>query len=425
MRYPEGFLARGDADVALVSTPQSRVVRGEVRLNRLFYLEDVQPRHARPRPRAPAAAAPAGGETDPFLASTQLNVQITGPEALRVNNNIAKLRGDVDLTCRGRWPSRSSSARSELEPGGTLVYSDNNYELERGLITFNNPYPHRSGDRLRGAHPGAQLRHLALPLRHPRPPERQVLLRRRAGRPRGAGAARHRPGAARAGTAAGAGRADRPDRRRTSGRPPSSAGQAASAGQRARRLALRLRPLPHRSAGEHRRLHRRRPADGGQEDLEEPPRHLQQQSGGFGGVHRARRVAGGGQLVLSSRATARRTTTPWTPNGRSAFEAGLPVFLLLPSRGSGCGPDRLRRPPLDLRDRDPLATPTSATVSTSSRGCSPSRPASRSPPRPPPAPCATCRRAASPPRSSCTAARTRPEKARASWSSWCCGRSCG
>ena len=140
VRYPEGFLARGDADIALVSTPQSRVVRGQVRLDRLFYLEDVRVgtldivRRLLQRQRLQVAT------TDPVLATTQLNVQISGANALRVNNNVAKLRGDVDLTLQGTLANPILFGKVELEPGGTVVYSDNSYELERGLITFNNPY---------------------------------------------------------------------------------------------------------------------------------------------------------------------------------------------------------------------------------------------------------------------------------------------
>ncbi|HYU30679.1 MAG TPA: hypothetical protein VEW48_00825, partial [Thermoanaerobaculia bacterium] len=77
VRYPEGFLARGDADLSFVSSGASRIVRGEVRLLRLFYLEDVEVgtlnllRGAFQRQRVEVA------ETDEFLANTQLNVRIT------------------------------------------------------------------------------------------------------------------------------------------------------------------------------------------------------------------------------------------------------------------------------------------------------------------------------------------------------------
>jgi translocation and assembly module TamB len=140
LRYPEGFLARGDADLNFASSGNSRAIRGEVRLDRLFYLEDVEVgtlellRGAFQRERLEVA------ETDEFLATTQLNVRITGPDALRVNNNVARLRGDLDLFVRGTLATPVLFGQVELTPGGELVYADNEYEVERGLITFNNPY---------------------------------------------------------------------------------------------------------------------------------------------------------------------------------------------------------------------------------------------------------------------------------------------
>lgn len=140
MRYPEGFLARGDANLALVATPQSRVIRGEVRLQRLFYLEDFEVdtlqilRGALQRQRLQVA------ETDELLATTQLNIQVTGDDALRVNNNLANLRGSLEqFAIRGTLASPVVFGQVEIEPGGKVVYQDNEYEIERGLITFNNP----------------------------------------------------------------------------------------------------------------------------------------------------------------------------------------------------------------------------------------------------------------------------------------------
>jgi len=140
LRYPEGFLARGDADLGFVSSGNSRVIRGEVRLRRLFYVEDVEVgtldllRGALQRQRLEVA------ETDEFLTNTQLNVRVSGPGALRVNNNVANLRGDVDLFVRGTLANPVLFGRVELDPGGELIYADNEYEVERGLLTFNNAY---------------------------------------------------------------------------------------------------------------------------------------------------------------------------------------------------------------------------------------------------------------------------------------------
>jgi TamB, inner membrane protein subunit of TAM complex/AsmA family len=140
LRYPEGFLIRGDADIALVANGTGRQIRGTVDLERAFYLEDVELgtfqliRQVLQRDRLEVA------ETDPVLAATTLNVLVRGPGALRVRNNIADLRGDIDLTVRGTLARPVVFGRVEIARGGELTYADNEYEIERGLLTFSNPY---------------------------------------------------------------------------------------------------------------------------------------------------------------------------------------------------------------------------------------------------------------------------------------------
>ena len=137
--YPEGFLLRGDADLGLVASGGGRQVRGQVRLDRAFYLEDVETEtlqlllNALQRQRLEVA------ETDEFLAGTQLNVQVVGPGALRVRNNVADLQGSIDLRIQGTLAAPVVFGEVEVQPGGTLIYADNDYEIERGLLTFSNP----------------------------------------------------------------------------------------------------------------------------------------------------------------------------------------------------------------------------------------------------------------------------------------------
>ena len=139
LRYPEPFLLRGDADLSLVANRQSRQIRGEVRLDRAYFLQDIQTetlqilRQALQRERLEVA------ETDEFLANTQLNVRVLGLNALRVNNNVADLRGGLDLDIRGTLARPAVFGRVEADPGGKLIYADNEYEVERFLLTFTNP----------------------------------------------------------------------------------------------------------------------------------------------------------------------------------------------------------------------------------------------------------------------------------------------
>jgi hypothetical protein len=139
LRYPEPFLLRGDADLSLVANRQSRQIRGEVRLDRAYFLQDVQTETLQILLQALQRNRMEVAETDEFLASTQLNVRVTGPNALRVRNNVADLRGDVDLDIRGTLAAPAVFGHVEADPGGKLIYADNDYEVERFLLTFTNP----------------------------------------------------------------------------------------------------------------------------------------------------------------------------------------------------------------------------------------------------------------------------------------------
>jgi translocation and assembly module TamB len=139
VRYPEGFLLRGDGNFTLTSRAEGRAISGVVSLDRAFYLQDVPAGLSDllftvfERTRLEVA------EPDEALAGTQLNVVVEGPGALRVRNNVADLEGDVDLVIRGTLAQPVIFGQVEVEPGGEVVYAENDYRVERGLLTFANP----------------------------------------------------------------------------------------------------------------------------------------------------------------------------------------------------------------------------------------------------------------------------------------------
>jgi hypothetical protein len=144
VRYPEGFLTRGNADLLVSSAGEGegggRQIAGRIDLDRVYYLSDVrvgtlellQRLFARQRVEVAAAS--------PLVATTQLNLVVTGSDALRVHNNVADVRGSIDLTARGSLARPIVFGRIELAPNGKLTYAGNEYRIERGLLTFSNPY---------------------------------------------------------------------------------------------------------------------------------------------------------------------------------------------------------------------------------------------------------------------------------------------
>jgi hypothetical protein len=141
LRYPEGFVNHGNADLTLTpSEGGGRLLRGTVNLDRIYYLENVPVATLdivkKLFQRSRLEVAPTNG----FLASTQVNVVIAGPGALRVHNNLADLHGDVNLTLRGNLARPVVLGSVQIDPGGKLVYSDNEYRVERGTLTFDDAY---------------------------------------------------------------------------------------------------------------------------------------------------------------------------------------------------------------------------------------------------------------------------------------------
>jgi len=137
LRFPEFLNNRGNASLSLISDEDGRLLTGTVRLERSLYVEDINVDLVElvrgllfQRQRRELA------ETNTLQATTRLNIGIQGPNALRVRNNVANLQGDVDLTVGGTLARPAISGTVTFDSGGTLVYNDNEYQVQRGQLTF-------------------------------------------------------------------------------------------------------------------------------------------------------------------------------------------------------------------------------------------------------------------------------------------------
>jgi translocation and assembly module TamB len=140
VRFPEFLNNRGDANLSLISSDGGRVIQGDIRLERSLYVQDINVdlieliQGLFQRQRLELA------ETGTFETTTQLNIGISGPhDVLHVRNNVANLQGDVRLDVRGTLAKPVIFGDVSIDPGGTLVYNDNEYEVQRGALTFSNP----------------------------------------------------------------------------------------------------------------------------------------------------------------------------------------------------------------------------------------------------------------------------------------------
>jgi len=140
LRYPEGWLLTGDTELVLSSVTGGRQVEGSVDLDRALYSQDVSLGVGQLMQVLFQKNRVEVEEADPFLAETQLNVVVEGGRSLRVRNNLADLYGRIDLAVRGTAARPIVFGEIELERGGTLDYSGTEYTIDRGLLSFVNPY---------------------------------------------------------------------------------------------------------------------------------------------------------------------------------------------------------------------------------------------------------------------------------------------
>ncbi len=139
VRWPAGWQLRGDGDFTLVSTEEGRQLRGELRLDRIFYPQDVKLSAAQLLQRVLTRTRLEVSETDDLLSTTYLALAVRAPRAVRIRNNLANLSGGGDLTLRGTLARPVAFGEIAFEPGGTVEYAGNRYQLERALLTFANP----------------------------------------------------------------------------------------------------------------------------------------------------------------------------------------------------------------------------------------------------------------------------------------------
>jgi translocation and assembly module TamB len=136
LRFPEGMRSLVDADLTLQGTMESAVLSGLVSVKDAVYRESLtttenlfdfsqEPSLA---PAAPAAEA----------LPVRLDVRITAPSTLQIDNRTLRLVANADLQLRGTVDRPVLLGRAEIDRGEAL-FEGKRYILTRGTIDFNNP----------------------------------------------------------------------------------------------------------------------------------------------------------------------------------------------------------------------------------------------------------------------------------------------
>lgn len=136
LRYPEGLSSTVDGDISLEGARGRQDITGEVVIKKARYSERIDwktwlVRIKKKRPEVQVQ------EKGPFTDAS-LNVHISGPESIKVDNNVARITITPDITLRGTVGQPVVLGRLE-SAGGTVYFRNNQFQLQNGVAEFADP----------------------------------------------------------------------------------------------------------------------------------------------------------------------------------------------------------------------------------------------------------------------------------------------
>jgi translocation and assembly module TamB len=134
LRYPEGLRSLLDAELRLFGDAQQQWVTGKIDVRQALYTRryDVASELLALRRTLPAPATGSAG------SGARLDLRITAPGTLRIDNNLATLAARADLQLSGTSEAPAVTGRAEIERG-RLYFQGRTYEVQRGALDFVNP----------------------------------------------------------------------------------------------------------------------------------------------------------------------------------------------------------------------------------------------------------------------------------------------
>jgi autotransporter translocation and assembly factor TamB len=141
LRFPEGIRSVVDADLALRGNYRSPTLGGVVTVKSAIWsrridtpgsIFDLASR------RTTAAAGGAAGAEPATTVPLRFDVQLLVPSTLRVENNLARLVANADLTLRGTYDRPVVVGHADIERG-EVIFEGRRYRISRGSMDFTNP----------------------------------------------------------------------------------------------------------------------------------------------------------------------------------------------------------------------------------------------------------------------------------------------
>jgi translocation and assembly module TamB len=142
LRIPEGIRSVVDADLALRGNYKSPTLGGVVTVKSAIWGRRIDtPGSIFDLASRRSASTSTGGGTPAEAATTvplKFDVQLLVPSTLRVENNLARLVANADLTLRGTYDRPVIVGHADIERG-EVTFEGRRYRITRGTMDFTNP----------------------------------------------------------------------------------------------------------------------------------------------------------------------------------------------------------------------------------------------------------------------------------------------
>lgn len=141
LRYPEGVRSVVDADLSIRGNVKAPTIGGAVTVRSAVWNRRVDPTaglldfggsNRRPTTADGPAATPAS------VVPIRLDVEVSVPSTLRIENNLARLVASADLQLRGTYERPLLFGRAEVDRG-EVMFEGRRYLVTHGAIEFTNP----------------------------------------------------------------------------------------------------------------------------------------------------------------------------------------------------------------------------------------------------------------------------------------------
>ena len=139
LRYYEGITVEGNFNLLFSGDLERATITGDVDVTRATYYREFDIQQSllnviltRSRVVPVSTAA--------WQDRVNLNLHLTAPGTLSVNNNLASVTGSADLQVTGTLAAPVVLGEVTLDEGGTVRIQNVDYRLVRGTITFQNPF---------------------------------------------------------------------------------------------------------------------------------------------------------------------------------------------------------------------------------------------------------------------------------------------